>query len=151
MDYTICSDLTPAETERIGEQLDAFNARQTGFNDERTLHLAARGLDNQLLGGLTGVTGNQWLYIHILWVAEDHRQTGIGAALYRAAEDAAIERGCLSACLMTFSYQAYDFYSKRGYIAFGQLEDYPVGHTLYFMKKRLTPASQERPSAPHDQ
>jgi hypothetical protein len=39
--------------------------------------------------------------------------------------------------LDTFSFQARPFYEKLGYEVFGQLEDYPRGHSRYFLQKRF--------------
>jgi hypothetical protein len=39
--------------------------------------------------------------------------------------------------LSTFSFQARPFYERFGYEVFGELPDYPEGHSLYFMKKML--------------
>lgn len=137
MDYQL-GNLSAAEADAIGDKLDAFNARQTGFDDEQALRVAARGADDGLLGGLAGVTGHQWMYIHILWIDESCRGAGLGSALVDRAERIAIARGCKAACLMTFSYQAFEFYHRRGYQEFGKLPDYPDGHTLHFMKKALS-------------
>ena len=41
--------------------------------------------------------------------------------------------------LSTFSFQARPFYEQLGYALIGTLEDYPEGHSLFFMTKRLTP------------
>ena len=49
----------------------------------------------------------------------------------------AIRRGCFAATLETHSYEALGFYQKRGYEVFGMLEDYPPGHSKYFLRKRL--------------
>jgi hypothetical protein len=49
----------------------------------------------------------------------------------------AILRGCHSAFLDTFSYQARPFYEKLGYEVFGTLNDYPRGHQRFYMQKRL--------------
>ena len=38
-------------------------------------------------------------------------------------------------------FQALSFYQKLGYQIFGQLEDYPVGHTRYFLQKRALDAT----------
>jgi hypothetical protein len=54
-----------------------------------------------------------------------------------AIEGAAEERGCERAHLDTFSYQARPFYEKLGYRVFGELEDYPPGHTRFFLRKQL--------------
>jgi hypothetical protein len=54
------------------------------------------------------------------------------------AEGRARERGCHSAWLDTFSFQARGFYEKLGYEEFGRLE-YPPDHYRHFMRKRLAP------------
>jgi hypothetical protein len=53
-----------------------------------------------------------------------------------SAEARALERGCHSAWVDTFSFQAPGFYPKLGYQAFGEL-DYPPGHKRIFLQKRL--------------
>jgi hypothetical protein len=54
-----------------------------------------------------------------------------------AAEGRAVERGCHSAWVDTFSFQAPGFYPKLGYEVFGEL-DYPPGHKRIFLQKRLS-------------
>ena len=137
MDVTIDESLTSDEAAETGDKLDAFNAAQTGFDDERSLRLAARNEAGELIGALTGVTLMEWLYMHILWIEEPHRKGGLGTRIVAAAEKIAIQRGCRHGCLMTFSYQAREFYEKLGYEIFGDLADYPVGHSLHFMQKTL--------------
>jgi len=53
------------------------------------------------------------------------------------AEVEARKRGARYAYLDTFDFQAPEFYKKYGYEVFGVLEDFPSGHTRYFMKKQL--------------
>jgi len=53
------------------------------------------------------------------------------------AEEEARRRGCHSVHLDTLSFQALPFYQKHGYAVFGALENHPVGHTRYFLKKKL--------------
>ena len=54
------------------------------------------------------------------------------------AEARARDRGCHSAWLDTFSFQAPGFYQKLGYEEFGHL-DYRPGHQRHFLKNRLIP------------
>jgi hypothetical protein len=60
--------------------------------------------------------------------------------LVRAMEAEAVGRGCHSAFLDTFSYQARPFYEKLGYEVFGALDDYPRGLQRFYMRKRLSEA-----------
>ena len=77
-----------------------------------------------------------WLFIRYLWVSEALRGKGIGRKLMADAEARALERGCHSAWVDTFSFQAPGFYPKLGYTVFGEL-DYPPGHKRIFLQKRL--------------
>jgi len=42
--------------------------------------------------------------------------------------------------LETASFEARPFYEKLGYEVFAALEDYPPGHTKFYLRKRLAPA-----------
>jgi hypothetical protein len=35
----------------------------------------------------------------------------------------------------TYDFQAFEFYRKLGYYIIGQLDDYPDGYTLYWLRK----------------
>ena len=91
----------------------------------------------QIVAGLAGETYCGWLFVKHLWVSEGLRGRGVGRELMARAEALARERGCHSAYLDTFSFQAPGFYEKLGYQEFGRLA-YPPDHHKHFMRKRLT-------------
>lgn len=62
---------------------------------------------------------------------------GVGTELMTRAEAEAASRGCHSAWLDTFEFQARGFHERLGYRCFGELSDYPPGFSRYFMKKRI--------------
>jgi len=70
-------------------------------------------------------------------VEDAARGQGLGRRLIGLAEDEARRRGCRHAYLDTTSFQARPFYEKLGYRLWGQLEDFPQGHTRYFLQKAL--------------
>jgi ribosomal protein S18 acetylase RimI-like enzyme len=84
-----------------------------------------------------GYTHWEWLFVSHLWVDERLRGQGWGGRLMARIEEAAVRRGCHSAHLDTFSFQALGFYEKQGYARFGTLPDYPRGESRYFLSKRL--------------
>lgn len=90
-----------------------------------------------VIGGLIGRTVWGWLHIEELWVAEPHRRSGLGTQLMNAAEGEALRLGCHGAYLDSFDFQAVPFYQLLGYEVFGLLQDFPVGHTRYFLRKAL--------------
>ena len=93
--------------------------------------------EQQLVGGITGFTDRGWLRIELLVIQEELRYQRLGTGLLLAAEDEARRRGCHSAWLDTFSFQALSFYERHGYTVFGALEQYPDTHTRYFVRKSL--------------
>jgi ribosomal protein S18 acetylase RimI-like enzyme len=72
-----------------------------------------------------------------MWIREDLRGCGYGHQLLTRLEDEARQRGARHAHLDTFSFQAPTFYQRHGYRIFGELPDYPAGHTRYYMVKDL--------------
>ena len=110
------------------DEIEFVTQQVIEFNRSRVDHIA---------GGIIGETYWQWLYVDLLWVSEAFRGQGYGDALLAAAEQEAINRECQYAYLNTFSFQAPEFYQKRGYVIFGELPDFPQGHKRYFLKKEL--------------
>lgn len=124
--------------EFITQQIIKFNNNRAGSEGNyKPLAIFLRDSDNHVMGGLVGETYWQWLYVDVLWVHESLRREGYGDALLAAAEQEAVKRGCQYAYLDTFSFQAPEFYQKRGYIVFGELPNFPQGYRRYFLKKEL--------------
>lgn len=122
----------------MNRSLVEYNHTRTGRNDFRPLGLAIEGPDGQVVGGLWGHTAYDWLFVELLFVPESLRDRGVGTDLMSRAEAEAIARGCHSAWLDTFEFQAREFYERIGYRCFGELKDYPDGLARYFMKKVLS-------------
>ncbi|MGY5104009.1 GNAT family N-acetyltransferase [Streptomyces sp. 900105245] len=113
--------------------------RGTPGEREVPLHVWALDGSGELAGGLVGHTWTTWLHVTYLWVDDCHRGTGLGSRLLAEAERIArTDRGCASARLETWDFQAPDFYRKQGYAVVGTIPDYPPGITEYILTKRLT-------------
>ncbi|WP_338897819.1 N-acetyltransferase [Streptomyces sp. TG1A-60] len=111
-----------------------------GTPGARELPLQVWALDEagDLLGGLVGHTWATWLHITYLWVDDRHRGAGLGSHLLSQAEHtAAHERGCRSARLETWEFQAPRFYQRLGFEVVSVIPDYPPGITEYTLTKRL--------------
>jgi ribosomal protein S18 acetylase RimI-like enzyme len=91
----------------------------------------------ETLGGLWAGTSFSHLHVHLLYLPESLRGTGLGRELMRKAEEEAIHRGCTGAWLDTFSFQALGFYERLGYTVFGVIDSYPPGHSRFFLSKSL--------------
>ena len=92
----------------------------------------------KLVGGLVSyIDWGRWLYIDAIWIDANYRKQGIGQYLIASVEQKAIKKGIKRARLYTFDFQALSFYKKLGYTVYGELEDFPEGHTAYYLKKVL--------------
>ena len=95
-----------------------------------------------MVGGLWGSTAYGWLYVQLLAVPDELRGLGFGRRLMAEAEEEALRRGCCSAWLDTFEFQARGFYERLGYTCFATLPEYPKGYSRYFLQKQLTPRGE---------
>ena len=127
----------PEEIARVGDGLAAFNRRMAGDEGYRPLAIFLRDTEGAVVGGLSGSTYWTWFSIDLLWIEEGLRGQGHGHRLLEEAEREAVRRGCLHANLDTLSFQAPGFYQRHGYTIFGELPDFPIGHSRIFMVKRL--------------
>ena len=121
----------------VSDNINQVNFARTGVAAWHPVGYFLKNARGEWLGGLTGYIWGGWLHVNLLWVTESLRGQRQGSRLMDAAEAFAIERGCLGVTLETFNFQAPGFYAKRGYEVFGTLDDYPPGHSKFFLRKRL--------------
>ena len=121
----------------IGEGISNFNEQKAGDDSGQNLCFVLQSSGEEVVGGVIGATYWDWLYVNLMWIREDLRSKGYGRRLLELAEEEARKRGAKNSYLDTFSFQAPDFYQKHGYRVFGELPDFPVGHTRYFLVKEL--------------
>jgi GNAT superfamily N-acetyltransferase len=139
MAYTIQLEETPnpEDVHFVNNALYEYNRRHVPEDDYTRLCIFIRDEAQTIVGGLLGETYWGWLHVAILWIDDSLRGQGYGSRLLAMAEAEARRRGCHGAHLDTLSFQALPFYQKYGYTVFGQIDDLPVGHTRYFLSKRL--------------
>jgi len=121
----------------IGGGIGTFNTQQAGDENYQPLCFCFYDPDEEVAGGIIGATFWDWFYLDLLWVKEELRGSGYGRQLVMLAEAEARQRGARHVFLDTFSFQAPDFYKQLGYQVFGELPDFPAGHTRYYLTKAL--------------
>ena len=130
------SEPAPEDLASLGRGLVAYNEANAPPGQWRRVTFFLRNADGEVCGGVDGNTYWDWLFVRQLWVDSAHQRSGHGTALMLAAEREAKDRGCGNVHLDTFDFQALPFYQKLGYSVFGELADFPSGHTRYFLVKR---------------
>jgi GNAT superfamily N-acetyltransferase len=123
----------------VHEGVTLHNVAATGMSEHYPVTFFLKADSGEIQGGLLGHIWGGWLEIHLVWIAHPLRGQNHGSALLAEAEKLAIARGCHSAYLDTFSFQAPEFYQKQGYQVYGVLEDCPTGHRRLYLRKSLVP------------
>ncbi|MBX3066521.1 MAG: GNAT family N-acetyltransferase [Anaerolineae bacterium] len=132
-------DLNPsqADWDEVNRGLTAFNAPFTGADNYQRLAIFIRDEQDQIIGGLTGETYWDWLYVENLWLHESIRGQDYGTQIMTLAEAEARKRGCIRVHLDTLGFQALGFYQKLGYSLYGQIDNFINGYARYYLKKEL--------------
>jgi GNAT superfamily N-acetyltransferase len=130
---------TRAMREAIVSPLVRFNEERAGRpEDDRPLAVLLSDVSTgEVVGGLWGETMFDHLHVDLLFVPEEQRKSGVGRQLIERAEEEARRRGCRGVWLDTYSFQARGFYERLGYEVFGSIEDFPPGHSRFFLRKVL--------------
>jgi len=137
----VIEESTREEYGLVDNGIIEYNLSKVPFTQETPFILINRvikGQNGDMLAGINSIL-YCWncLNIDVLWVREDSRKEGYGSALLNEIEKIAKEKGCKLIHLDTFDFQAKDFYLKHGYEVFGVLDDCPVEHKRYYMKKNI--------------
>lgn len=130
-------DAAQSDLDYIENSIYAYNMRIVDDHTYTPIRIMLRDDTHTLHGGIAGGIWGGWFHINFLFVDEALRGQGYGAKLLLAAEDEARSKGVQHVYLETFSFQAKTFYDRYGYTVAGQIDDYPPGHTHYFMRKTL--------------
>ena len=110
------TDEVPADAAAIVDAgLGEANEGAAPLDDVRPLAAFARAADGTVIGGAVGRTWGRCCELQQLWVDPSHRRQGMGAALVRAFEAGARQRGCTTFYLETFNFQAPSLYRSLGY------------------------------------
>ena len=102
---TIEDQPSAKDWDRLGVALDKYNRDFLGETGFSRMGFFVRAEDSEIMAGLVGTTYAGWLFVAELWVHADLRRRGIGSRLLALAEQRAVEFGCHSAMLDTFSFQ----------------------------------------------
>jgi GNAT superfamily N-acetyltransferase len=137
MKLEIESSPTPEDQQIVRDGLRQYNDKHVPAEADSSFAVFLRGTEGAVVGGVLAWAGRGWLHISTLWVDPGVRGKGHGTQLMVAAEAEGRQRGCHSAYLDTFSFQARPFYEKCGYEVFGTLEAFPAEHQRFFMRKSL--------------
>ncbi|MBW3500099.1 GNAT family N-acetyltransferase [Janthinobacterium sp. NKUCC08_JDC] len=138
--YTICVSATiDVEVEQtILEGLNAYNDAITGYQDRQVLSVVVRDRDSQrVLGGAMGRTSLGLLFLDLFYLPAALRGLGLGSQILGQFEEQGRRRGCATAVLYTISFQAPEFYERRGWRRFGDIACSPEGTSRVFMSKTL--------------
>ena len=126
-------------TVRINGLLRYNMAKTNGKLKEPDVEImkVARDDSGIIIGGISGSTYLSSLEIEVLWVNEAYRGQSIASQLLKEIENEAKEAGCHLAHLTTYSFQAPQFYMKRGFVVCGEIDGFPNNIKLYILKKLL--------------
>ncbi|GAB5468866.1 MAG: hypothetical protein Kilf2KO_18960 [Rhodospirillales bacterium] len=134
----------PSLAEAIQQGLDESNAQRMlaagldpAWQERHDLVFDAEDESGAMAGGLSGFVKWGWLYVALLWVREDQRGKGIGAALLNAAESEALRLGAGWSWLNSMTLEAPTYYLRHGYEIFASMDDYPPGESVKLLRKRL--------------
>jgi GNAT superfamily N-acetyltransferase len=135
-EYTITFTDQPA-WDIIGGGITDFNQQHAGDEHPQRLCFALKAPDGTVVGGVIGIVYWDWLAVDLMYLPEALRGQGYGSQLLALIEEEGRRRGARHVHLDTFSFQAPEFYQRHGYRVFGQLQDFPPGHTRYYLTKEL--------------
>lgn len=140
MTLHISKELNKRDKQHIDDELYRFNLKHFpkdlgGRYEEICLFLKED--DGTVRGGILSEICWNWLEIRTFMIDEDIRKLGFGTKLITEIEKIALEKECDFIKVDTLSFQALDFYKKKGYQVFGSIDNVGREFKHYYLKKDL--------------
>jgi len=116
------------------------------FFGEYELKPFSMHIENQecdIIAGLSGfiLEKHKTVRVEFVWVREDSRHQGLGAALLKRLDEYAISHNCYCIQASTMDFQGPKFYLKMGFQLLGTIPKWFCGHDEAFFEKILSGAS----------
>ena len=125
----------------IGQGIKTYNQAylpdDVVFEPDTRFAVFARNQQGEVVGGVRATADWNYCLIELLWLSNAVRGSGVGTQLMAQAESYAKEKGFAYIRTETVDFQAKPFYEKLGYKVYGELPDFPKGHTTYCLVKKL--------------
>jgi GNAT superfamily N-acetyltransferase len=141
MNIEVTDNPNKNDLEVLSKGIQSFNQQympdEVVFEPDTKFAAFAKDENGKVLGGIRAIGFWNYCILELLWLSVETRGKGLGNKLMDAAENFAKEKGYQYIRAETLSFQAKPFYEKRGYKVFGELPDYPKGHTTYCLVREL--------------
>ena len=141
MEISVTTSPTKEDLKTLSDGIGSYNQGylpdEVGFEKDTKFAVIAKDDTGKVLGGIRANAFWNYCIIELLWLSKESRGLGLGTQLIESAENFAKEKGFGYMRTETLSFQARPFYEKLGYKLFGELHDYPKGHTTYCLVKEL--------------
>jgi GNAT superfamily N-acetyltransferase len=141
MNIEVTTSPNQNDLETISKGIKSFNQQhipdEVVFELDTKFAAFAKDESGNVIGGITATAYWNYCILELLWLSSEARGKNLGSQLMDAAEHFAKQQGFEYMRTETVSFQAKPFYEKRGYKVFGELPNYPKGHTTYCLLKEL--------------
>lgn len=101
--------------EEVSKGHAAYEAEHGVVCDYKTFSIIIKNESNNVLGVLSAYTAFSEIYIDDIWVAPNHRRSGVGRKLLGLLEECFKGKGYNNINLVTSQFQAPEFYKKCGF------------------------------------
>ena len=141
--YQVIVDYAPTETDNavVREGILAFNESIIGERD-KNFSIFLKNDSGKIFGGIQAFVDTESIYIDVLWVDGNLKKKGYGTKLLNAAEQEAINNGCMFSLVDTWDFQAKEFYFKNGYEPIAEIKNYWLSHSKIFLRKNLRQSNE---------
>lgn len=140
MNYTMTNDaaVNQDDLDKVQAAYDQYTKDQIGEDQWHDIAFFVHDDNGHAVAGVKGSYGVcGWLWLDLLFVSDELRGKGYGRQLMEKMESEAKKRGCHAIYLNSFSFQGASFYQKLGYQIYGELKDFPQGHCVVSLMKKL--------------